>query len=72
MPHIKSNVNLEKSFGKFSTSYLSESKQLEMKIEKTRKEVNTLFIISLIIWISCIVGVWTVAYQISHSLNGKI
>jgi hypothetical protein len=51
-------------------SYYTESKQLEMKIERVRKEMTALFIVCLIIWASCIVGVCIVAHHIN--LTGKI
>lgn len=71
MPHIKSNIDLEKSFGKFSTSYLSESKRLEMKIQRDAKICQILLI--GIISILAIVFVWNAIgiYSIIH-FNGKL
>lgn len=68
MPHIKSNIDLEKSFGKFSTSYLSESKQLEMKIAKDVKIINRLFFVLIAVLCSGITGIIITSLY----LTGKI
>lgn len=71
MPHIKSNVNLEQSFGKFSTSYLSESKRLEMNIQRDTKAVQILGILAIGAWIISLTYSLVSLYTITH-LNGTV
>lgn len=71
MPHIKSNVNLEKSFGKFSTSYLSESKRLEIKVQQSDKICQILIIGIISIGLIALIWDMTGLYLLTH-LNGKI